>query len=193
MGGRRFSAVAIMTSWVTLSCLVGSCGASGDPEAVRSTAVPPSTAPGSTGASPDPVPEPPEARTEASSASSSGTAAHEASSGPAITATDSPAHEKRQPPGCGETAGHLRHFTFNSEVMRVVHPVEGYFVYTPACYDQDPTRRYPTIWLLHGAQHTESHWVELGVADAADGLIASAEIPPVILVLADGIYAQGDY
>lgn len=94
---------------------------------------------------------------------------------------------------CPATSGNLEHLTFESEVMRIVHPVEGYFVYTPPCYVRDTGRRYPTIWLLHGAQRDETQWVNIGLIEAADQMIASGEIPPVIIVLADGIHAQGEY
>lgn len=96
-------------------------------------------------------------------------------------------------PPCNETQGRLQRFTYNSEVMRLVHPVEAYNVYTPPCYERDATRRYPTIWLLHGAQRDENQWVNLGLIDTANQMIVSGEIPPVIIILGDGIYAQGEY
>lgn len=96
-------------------------------------------------------------------------------------------------PVCNETKGNLQHFTYNSEVMRIVHPVEGYYVYTPPCYGRDAARRYPSIWLLHGAQRTETQWANIGFIDTANQLIANGEIPPVIIVLMDGISAQGEY
>ena len=89
--------------------------------------------------------------------------------------------------------GRVQHFTFNSSVMRYVHPVEGYNVYTPPCYGRDTNRRYPVIYLLHGANQDENEWVNNGTTNTATRLIDAGAIPPVIIVLADGMDAMGDY
>jgi enterochelin esterase-like enzyme len=96
-------------------------------------------------------------------------------------------------PPCTETSGTVQHFTFNSSVMRFVHPVEGYNVYTPPCYQRDANRKYPVIYLLHGANKDENEWINNGTVNTANRLIAAGAIPPVVLVLADGMDAMGDY
>jgi enterochelin esterase-like enzyme len=96
-------------------------------------------------------------------------------------------------PRCDETQGRVEHATFNSSVMRYVHPVEGYNVYTPPCYDRDTTRKYPVIYLLHGANKDENEWVSNGLTTTATQLVDDGEIPPVIIVLPDGMDAMGDY
>jgi Putative esterase len=63
---------------------------------------------------------------------------------------------------------------------------ETYRVYTPACYRQQTNRRYPVIYLLHGGEHNEEHWDNVGVDEAADTLIAGGTIPPLLIVLPDG-------
>jgi len=63
---------------------------------------------------------------------------------------------------------------------------ETYRVYTPACYRQQTNRRYPVIYLLHGGEHNEEHWDNVGVDEAADTLIAGGMIPPLLIVLPDG-------
>jgi enterochelin esterase-like enzyme len=96
-------------------------------------------------------------------------------------------------PPCTQTQGRIDHRTFNSSVMRYVHPVEGYNVYTPPCYDRDANRRYPVIYLLHGANHDENEWVSNGLTTTATQLVDDGEIPPVIIVMPDGMDAMGDY
>jgi enterochelin esterase-like enzyme len=56
-------------------------------------------------------------------------------------------------------------------------------IYTPPCYGQDPTLRYPALYLLHGATETEQQWDSLGVNEWADILIVGGEIPPLIIVM----------
>jgi len=62
-------------------------------------------------------------------------------------------------------------------------------VYTPPDYD-DPgsaSRRYPSIYLLHGWPGSEGNWPGMGRATVtADSLIASGRIPPVVLVFPNG-------
>jgi enterochelin esterase-like enzyme len=83
--------------------------------------------------------------------------------------------------------------TFQSNVLAVDQPVQRYLVYTPRCYRSHPERRYPVVYLLHGAQATESQWDDVGIVDSADRLIASGTIPEVVIVLPDGIWAMGTY
>jgi enterochelin esterase-like enzyme len=42
------------------------------------------------------------------------------------------------------------------------------------------------VYLLHGGEHNEEHWDDVGVDDAADRLIAAGQIPPLLIVLPDG-------
>lgn len=56
-------------------------------------------------------------------------------------------------------------------------------IYLPPCYDQNPEQFYPTLYLLHGLQSTESQWDELGVDEIADKLISNGTLPPFIIVM----------
>lgn len=62
----------------------------------------------------------------------------------------------------------------------------GYSVYLPACYDDDDSSRYPSVYLLHGLGEGDKHWLRLGVAAAADRAISRGDIAPLVLVMADG-------
>ncbi len=55
-------------------------------------------------------------------------------------------------------------------------------VYLPPCYDASGDV-YPTLYLLHGLAADERQWLELGLATAADELIAAGELPPLVIVL----------
>jgi enterochelin esterase-like enzyme len=64
-----------------------------------------------------------------------------------------------------------------------------FLVYLPPSYNtpQGQTKRYPTLYLLHGSPGRDSDWFTGGKADqAADTLIASGMIPELILILPDG-------
>jgi enterochelin esterase-like enzyme len=57
-----------------------------------------------------------------------------------------------------------------------------FHLYLPPCYDQDATRRYPVLYLIHGQSFNDDQWVRLGAPPAADQLIASG-MPPFIIVM----------
>lgn len=63
---------------------------------------------------------------------------------------------------------------------------ERFRVYLPPCYAEQASRRFPVIYLLHGGEHNEEHWDDIGVDEAADALISSGAIPPALIVLPDG-------
>jgi enterochelin esterase-like enzyme len=58
-----------------------------------------------------------------------------------------------------------------------------FLLYLPACYAEQPAQRYPTIYLLHGLNYSEDQWADLGIVDVADALIASGDLPPIIMVM----------
>jgi enterochelin esterase-like enzyme len=84
---------------------------------------------------------------------------------------------------CGEQRGKIERQQLRSRSMG---RSEAFRIYTPACYSQQAGRRYPVVYLLHGGEHNEEHWDDVGVDDAADALIAAGHIPPLLIVLPDG-------
>lgn len=56
-------------------------------------------------------------------------------------------------------------------------------IYTPPCYGEDPDRRYPVLYLLHGDTETDQQWDDLGINELADELIGRGEIPPLLIVM----------
>jgi predicted alpha/beta superfamily hydrolase len=87
--------------------------------------------------------------------------------------------------------GHFRtHPAFNSSFLPVAHDV---LVYLPPGYESDTARRYPVLY-LHDGQNlfdaSTSFSGEWHVDEAAQELISSGEIEPIIIV---GIYNAGAY
>ena len=68
------------------------------------------------------------------------------------------------------------------------------YVYTPAEYDRRPDKRYPVLYLQHGAGENETEWTHTGFAAIiADNLIAEGRIEPLIIVMNnDFVYRPGD-
>ena len=61
------------------------------------------------------------------------------------------------------------------------------YVYTPPDYESNPTRRYPVVYLLHGAGEDERGWSTQGhVNFILDNLIAEGKSKPMIVVMENG-------
>ncbi|MEE8120834.1 MAG: alpha/beta hydrolase-fold protein, partial [Anaerolineales bacterium] len=56
-------------------------------------------------------------------------------------------------------------------------------VYLPPCYDEQPEKYYPALYLLHGLQGTDAQWDDLGVDEAANTLIESGTLPPFLIIM----------
>ena len=69
-----------------------------------------------------------------------------------------------------------------------------FLIYLPPSYNtaQGRTRRYPTLYLLHGSPGKDIDWFAAGKADqSAATLIAQGKIPELIMILPDGNGRQG--
>jgi enterochelin esterase-like enzyme len=73
---------------------------------------------------------------------------------------------------------------------RLSSPIIGeelpYRVYLPPDYLRSPQRRYPTLYMLHGAGGNYTEWSDSFLPEQADRMIVSGEIPPMIIVMPDG-------
>ncbi len=58
-----------------------------------------------------------------------------------------------------------------------------YRIYLPPCYDEQPDRFYPVLYLVHGMSNTDTQWDHLGVPETADRLIEAGEVAPFIVVM----------
>jgi enterochelin esterase-like enzyme len=62
-----------------------------------------------------------------------------------------------------------------------------FYIYLPPSYDASPTRRYPTLYLLHGSPGGPHNWFGGAHADTVtDSLSASGRIAETIIVGVDG-------
>jgi enterochelin esterase-like enzyme len=67
---------------------------------------------------------------------------------------------------------------------RVTGAARCAIVYTPPAYDADPRRRYPVLYLQHGAGEDERAWIAQGHANfILDNLIAQGKARPMIVVM----------
>ena len=72
---------------------------------------------------------------------------------------------------------------------RLLSPIIGesfpYRVYLPPDYLRAPQRRYPVLYMLHGAGGNYTEWTDSFLPEQADRLIVAQEIPPLIIVMPD--------
>jgi enterochelin esterase family protein len=80
----------------------------------------------------------------------------------------------------------------HGELREVLFPAKAagttirLFVYTPPDYDKNPSKRYPVLYLQHGAGEDESGWGSQGHAGLImDNLIAAGKAKPFIIVMAN--------
>lgn len=60
-------------------------------------------------------------------------------------------------------------------------------VYTPPGYEQNPKKKYPVLYLLHGTTDTEETWTKVGRANVIlDNLIAEGNAQPMLIVMPYG-------
>ncbi len=91
-----------------------------------------------------------------------------------------------RPPG----SSRMEFFLFQSAALdRPMH----YIAYLPANYDTQPNRHYPVLYMLHGIggglggiMGNETEWPGYGITAAADRLIASGQIQPLIMIFPEG-------
>jgi enterochelin esterase-like enzyme len=70
---------------------------------------------------------------------------------------------------------------------RVTGQTRHIMVYTPPGYDTDPQKRYPVLYLQHGAGEDETGWTRQGHMNfILDNLIAAGKARPMIVVMEKG-------
>ncbi|NWJ45333.1 MAG: hypothetical protein HXX08_05580 [Chloroflexi bacterium] len=69
---------------------------------------------------------------------------------------------------------------------RILNKVVNYRLYLPPDYDKNKNVKYPTLYMLHGRGGSYQMWFNLGLVNAADDLINSGKIPPMIIIMPDG-------
>jgi enterochelin esterase family protein len=93
---------------------------------------------------------------------------------------ESPAIDELLPVPHGVVRQHL----YRSKALDVVRRV---VVYTPPDHDSSTKRRYPVLYLLHGARNGETFWTDFARVNlVADNLIASGAAKPLVIVMPNG-------
>lgn len=79
--------------------------------------------------------------------------------------------------------------TFNSKAMG---EVRQYGIILPPSYYQNPKKRYPVIFLLHGGHDDARAWVDkIGIIPVLTQLYRSKKLPPSIVITPDGNDKRG--
>ena len=99
-----------------------------------------------------------------------------------------------------ELAGRIDHHVVSSSVLRdnpLGDPADRpLWVYVPPGYDDDPGRRFPSVYVLQGYTGHLTMWANrsayrLPFPEAADELFASGDAPPCVVVFVDAWTAYG--
>ncbi len=102
-------------------------------------------------------------------------------SGIEIPAKDQDFYAKKNVPH-----GQVRELTYFSKIN---NSMRRCFVYTPADYDKDVTKRYPVLYLQHGGGEDETGWASQGRVNLImDNLIAEGKAKPFIIVMDNGTW-----
>lgn len=80
--------------------------------------------------------------------------------------------------------GQVRSIYYWSEINGMERHIN---VYVPAEYEQNPSKKYPVLYLVHGWGEDENGWSNQGLmANIMDGLIAAGKAVPMIVVMPSG-------
>jgi S-formylglutathione hydrolase FrmB len=103
-------------------------------------------------------------------------------------------------PWSAELAGRINEHVFDSELLAgnpLGDPRERpLLVYTPPGYDDEPDRRYPSVYVIQGYTGQVTMWrnrtaFRQPFTETADAVFASSEAPPAIVVYVDAWTAYG--
>ncbi|HPL28798.1 MAG TPA: OpgC domain-containing protein, partial [Anaerolineae bacterium] len=82
----------------------------------------------------------------------------------------------------GPLSGTLEEHWFDSGALGFSMP---YWAYLPPDYGSSD-RRYPVLYMLHGAGAHRDEWLSFGLVDVADREISAGALPPMIIILPQG-------
>jgi enterochelin esterase-like enzyme len=101
---------------------------------------------------------------------------------PTITGTPTPLPDTPTPTlsVCMLAGGRVEVYEFTTILLP--NPLV-FRIYLPPCYDEQPERTYPVLYLIHGQTYTDTQWDRLGVPETADRLIRAGATGPFIVVM----------
>jgi enterochelin esterase-like enzyme len=97
-------------------------------------------------------------------------------------------------PWSAELSGRMDEHVITSELLRgnpLGDPHERpLWVYVPPGYDDEPDRRYPSVYVIQGYMGAVTMWANKGAfrrgfLETADQVFATGEAPPAIVVYVD--------
>jgi S-formylglutathione hydrolase FrmB len=103
-------------------------------------------------------------------------------------------------PWKGELAGRIDEHVFTSELLKGNPLGDSHerplLVYTPPGYDDEPDKRYPSVYVIQGYTGQVTMWqnrapFEQPFTETADAVFARDEAPPAIIVYVDAWTAYG--
>jgi enterochelin esterase-like enzyme len=85
--------------------------------------------------------------------------------------------------------GSVHILTYFSTVQDLYRKV---YVYVPPGYGQDPSQKYPVLYLRHGGGGNETSWYNEGCAPVImDNLLARGKVTPMLIVMPNGNVVSG--
>jgi enterochelin esterase-like enzyme len=81
---------------------------------------------------------------------------------------------------CMDADGHVETEQFTTDLLP--EPMV-YRIYLPPCYDEETSRYYPVLYLIHGKNASDMQWDYLGVPEALDRLTAKGDLPAFLVVM----------
>ena len=92
--------------------------------------------------------------------------------------------ERTEHYGEAKTHGTVSHPWYDSKILGYSRRLT---VYTPYGYESNPKKKYPVLYLLHGAGGDEEAWISMGrTAQIMDNLIEKGLAEPMIVVMPNG-------
>ena len=80
---------------------------------------------------------------------------------------------------CDERAGRIE----EKEAAFTPEAPLRFRVYLPPCFDSGEGAPYPVLYMIHGQTFADDQWPRLGIAEAADALIAGQGAQPFLIVM----------
>ena len=75
---------------------------------------------------------------------------------------------------------------------KVTNSWRQFYIYTPPGYDDNTSKKYPVLYILHGGGEDERGWSTQGKTDLIlDNLIAENKAKPMLIVMPDGNFGSG--
>lgn len=112
--------------------------------------------------------------------------AGEPSASPSLRVPTAPGAD---PPFCPDAPqGAVLSRSLSSRVTGGPEPVR---IYVPPGFEKASPGSVPLLVLLHGSSADETQWIDVGIASAADCLIGTGGIEPMVIVTIDGSRSEG--